>query len=329
VATVGTDEHGQAYNINADTVAGAIAEASHAEKLVYLTDIEGLRRRLDDPSSLIRQTTADELDELIADGTIAGGMIPKVSSCIRAVRHGVNRAHILDGRIAHVLLARALHRLGHRHHGARPQRHRRGSMTADVSTSAHGFDLRQQDHCPFMPVFGRPGSCSSVAGGPRCGTPTAPATSTSSRESPWCRSATPTRWWPKPSPAGSHPRARQQLLRQPGGGNRSARDQRLLSDTSGHDGQVFFTNSGAEANECAIKLARKHGGRGRHVVVSAFGSFHGRTLATLAATGQPAKHEPFAPMPEGFRHVAWGDLDAHAIRRRRVGGRRAHRADAG
>jgi acetylglutamate kinase len=104
VATVGTDEHGQAYNINADTVAGAIAEALHAEKLVYLTDIEGLRRRLDDPASLIRQTTADELDELIADGTINGGMIPKVSSCIRAVRNGVNRAHILDGRIAHVLL---------------------------------------------------------------------------------------------------------------------------------------------------------------------------------------------------------------------------------
>jgi predicted acetylornithine/succinylornithine family transaminase len=75
-------------------------------------------------------------------------------------------------------------------------------------------------------------------------------------------------------------------------------------------GRVFFTNSGAEANECAIKLARKFGGRGRHVVVSALGSFHGRTLASLAATGQPAKHEPFHPMPEGFRHVAWDDLDA-------------------
>jgi acetylglutamate kinase len=104
VATVGTDEHGQAYNINADTVAGAIAEAVQAEKLVYLTDIEGLRRRVDDPASLIRQTTADELDELIADGSIAGGMIPKVTSCISAVRNGVNGAHILDGRIAHVLL---------------------------------------------------------------------------------------------------------------------------------------------------------------------------------------------------------------------------------
>ncbi len=84
----------------------------------------------------------------------------------------------------------------------------------------------------------------------------------------------------------------------------------LLADATGDQGQIFFTNSGAESNECAIKLARKYGGRGRHNIVSAFGSFHGRTLATLAATGQPAKHEPFAPMPEGFRHAAWGDLDS-------------------
>jgi predicted acetylornithine/succinylornithine family transaminase len=84
---------------------------------------------------------------------------------------------------------------------------------------------------------------------------------------------------------------------------------RLLAAATGTSGQLFFTNSGAEANECALKLARKWGGRGRHTVVSAYGSFHGRTLATLAATGQPAKHEPFAPMPEGFRHVAWGDLE--------------------
>lgn len=84
----------------------------------------------------------------------------------------------------------------------------------------------------------------------------------------------------------------------------------LLAAASGAAGQLFFTNSGAESVECAIKLARKHGGRGRHTVVSAFGSFHGRTLAALAATGQPAKHEPFAPMPEGFRHVAFGDIDA-------------------
>ena len=78
---------------------------------------------------------------------------------------------------------------------------------------------------------------------------------------------------------------------------------------TGTRGQVFFCNSGAEANECALKLARRFGGRGRHVVVSAYGSFHGRTLATLHATGQPAKHEAFQPLPEGFRHVTWDDLD--------------------
>ncbi|HKE73485.1 MAG TPA: acetylornithine transaminase [Acidimicrobiales bacterium] len=85
---------------------------------------------------------------------------------------------------------------------------------------------------------------------------------------------------------------------------------RLVGDGEPAGGRVFFCNSGAEANECAIKLARRFGGRGRHVVVSAYGSFHGRTLATLHATGQPAKHEAYQPLPEGFRHVAWDDLDA-------------------
>jgi predicted acetylornithine/succinylornithine family transaminase len=78
----------------------------------------------------------------------------------------------------------------------------------------------------------------------------------------------------------------------------------------GGGGQVFFTNSGAEAVECAIKLARRYGGHGRYGIISAYGSFHGRTLGALAATGQPAKWEGFQPLPEGFRHVVWNDLDA-------------------
>ncbi|MEZ5234901.1 MAG: aspartate aminotransferase family protein [Acidimicrobiia bacterium] len=85
---------------------------------------------------------------------------------------------------------------------------------------------------------------------------------------------------------------------------------RLIGDGSPAGGQVFFCNSGAEANEAAIKLARKWAGHGRFGVITTYGSFHGRTLATLAATGQPTKHEPFAPMPEGFRHVALGDIEA-------------------
>lgn len=82
----------------------------------------------------------------------------------------------------------------------------------------------------------------------------------------------------------------------------------LLRDAGAGDGQVFFCNSGAEANEAAIKLARKFGGRGRHRIVTAYGSFHGRTLGALAMTGQPAKHEAFQPMPEGFRYCEFGDI---------------------
>ncbi|HSO94433.1 MAG TPA: acetylornithine transaminase [Acidimicrobiia bacterium] len=89
-----------------------------------------------------------------------------------------------------------------------------------------------------------------------------------------------------------------------------------LDTLLGGDGRVFFANSGAEANECAIKLARRHGqrhgGPDRHHILSAYGSFHGRTLATLAATGQPQKQEIFQPLPTGFRQVAFGDPDALA-----------------
>jgi len=104
VATIGTDETGQAYNINADTAAGAIAAAVGAEKLVYLTNVEGLRRHVEDPDSLIHTLSVGELEKMLADGALEGGMIPKAASCVQAVRAGVSRAHILDGRLSHALL---------------------------------------------------------------------------------------------------------------------------------------------------------------------------------------------------------------------------------
>jgi acetylglutamate kinase len=104
VATIGTDDTGQAFNINADTAAGALASALEAEKLVFLTDVSGLRAVPDDPSTLIHQATADDLDRLVSSGAANGGMIPKVEACARAVRAGVGRAHILDGRTPHALL---------------------------------------------------------------------------------------------------------------------------------------------------------------------------------------------------------------------------------
>jgi acetylglutamate kinase len=104
VATIGADEAGQAYNINADTAAGAIAAEVKAAKLVYLTNIEGLRKDRGDPASVISTISTTELESLITDGTVSEGMIPKVRSCIDAVRSGVGHAHILDGRAPHALL---------------------------------------------------------------------------------------------------------------------------------------------------------------------------------------------------------------------------------
>jgi acetylglutamate kinase len=104
VATIGIDESGQAYNINADTVAGALAEALQAEKLIFLTDIEGLRVVADDPSTVIHQASLAVVDEIVRNGGVQGGMMPKVDACARAVRAGVGRAHILDGRVPHAVL---------------------------------------------------------------------------------------------------------------------------------------------------------------------------------------------------------------------------------
>ena len=179
--------------------------------------------------------------------------------------------------------------------------------------SSHAFSTQGQEHCPFVPVFGAPQVMFSRGAGTElwdvdgkryldflCGLAVT-------------------------SLGHSHPAVTAALSHQAGQllhvsnlfANTTAvlaaqQVNQLLLEATGEQGQLFFCNSGAEANEAALKLARKFGGRGRHGVVSAYGSFHGRTLAALAATGQPAKHEPFFPMPDGFRHVTFNDIDALA-----------------
>lgn len=177
--------------------------------------------------------------------------------------------------------------------------------------SAHTFDTAGMTTCPFMPVFGAPALTMERGSG------------TELWDSEGKRYLDFLSGIAVVSLGHSNPRIADAISRQaatllhvsnffanPQAIDAAVKINELMLDATGHVGQVFFTNSGAEANECALKLARKFGGRGRHTVVSALGSFHGRTLATLAATGQPAKHEPFFPMPDGFRHVPWGDLDA-------------------
>jgi acetylglutamate kinase len=104
VAPLARGEDGHPYNLNADTAAGALAGALNAIKLVYLTDVEGLYRNLGDEGSLISRISVAELEALLESGSITAGMVPKLRSCIEAVGGGVERAHILDGRVQHALL---------------------------------------------------------------------------------------------------------------------------------------------------------------------------------------------------------------------------------
>lgn len=104
IAPVGTGEHGESYNINADTVASEIACALRAEKLMFLTDTDGIRMDKDDPSTLIYEISISKINELIEQGIIEGGMLPKVGGCIHAIREGVERVHILNGTIPHPII---------------------------------------------------------------------------------------------------------------------------------------------------------------------------------------------------------------------------------
>ena len=183
--------------------------------------------------------------------------------------------------------------------------------------SAHAFDTAPfgdgvaGDHCPFIPVFGAPQVMFARGKG------TELWDTDGKRYLDFLCGLAVT------SLGHSHPVITETVSRQadtllhvsnlfanPNAGRAAIEVNALLAEVTGQAGQIFFCNSGAEANEAALKLARKFGGRGRHAVVSAYGSFHGRTLATLAATGQPTKHEPFHPMPDGFRHVVFNDIAA-------------------
>lgn len=104
ISSIGVDEAGNSYNVNADYAAVAVAGALKAEKLVFVTDVAGIMRNINDPDSVISTIKVDAVNALIADGTISGGMLPKVQCCMAGVEAGVNNVHILDGRIAHCLI---------------------------------------------------------------------------------------------------------------------------------------------------------------------------------------------------------------------------------
>ncbi len=280
IAPIAVGENGESYNINADLAAGKIAEALRAEKLILLTDVEGIKAK---DGKLIRTLSSDGVSELIASGVISGGMIPKVECCVDALRTGVAKTHIIDGRRAARRAARDLHR-GRRRHGsrvARPRERReaqrapRRMSNSEIISATDAVQIGVYARFPIAFVRGRGAHLWDADGKEYldffCGLAVTnlghahPAIAAAMSEQAGKLFHTSNLYYSEPAVA-----ARQ-----------------LLVEHSFAD-RVFFCNSGAEANEAAIKLARKYGADhrgGRYEILTALGSFHGRTLATLTATG--------------------------------------------
>ena len=299
VATVGVDEKGQPHNVNADAAAGAIAQTLTAEKLVYLTDVHGIYRDIDDTDSIVSRVDVAGLTALLETGHVGEGNTPEGPLLHRRRPRrrptGPHPRRPPTPRAA----PRVLHPRGHRHDGA--------PMTA---TTLSYDQLAALDAEHVMPTYARLPVAFVRGEG------TVLFDTEGRRYLDFLGGIAVT------ALGHAHPAIADALADQartlvhvsnlylndvqP---RLAARLDRLL----GGGGRVFFSNSGAEANECAIKLARRHGqrhgGPERYHVLAAYGSFHGRTLASLAATGQPHKHEPFQPLPPGFRHVEFGDVD--------------------
>ena len=308
IATVGVDDEGQAYNVNADTVAGAIAESLTAEKLVYLTDVAGVYGDWPDEASLISRIDVEGLERLVAGGKASEGMIPKLESCRgRAPARGAARAHPRRAAAARALVG-VLHPGGCRHDGP-PMTHE--PVTQQEVLPLAAAQALDAEH--VMQTYGRL-PVSFVRGDG-----TLLFDSDGRRYLDFLSGLAVT------SLGHAHPEVAAAIADQAQTllhvsnlyyNDLQPRLAARLDARLGGDGRVFFANSGAEANECAIKLARRYGQRNggpeRYHVISAYGSFHGRTLTTLAATGQPQKQETFQPLPTGFRQVQFEDIDALA-----------------
>ncbi|MDP8961484.1 MAG: acetylornithine transaminase, partial [Actinomycetota bacterium] len=360
VATVGRDRDGIDRNVNADLAAGAIAAALGAAKLVYLTDVAGLYRDLRDDASLLSEVGLDELEGMLSADEVEAGMRPKITSIVAALKDGVPRAHIIDGRLLHAILLEVFtdEGVGTMITGASARSdsppsftsHPPGPAARPVSAHPPGPAARG----PVRPARQAVDSDTSSGGGgllERSGAGVADAAAhLADLQARWTQHILPTYRLPPlafvrgqgsilfdaegrayldflcglgvTTLGHAHPAVSAAVTKQVATLAHTSNlfltepavslAERLVGVLGWRDGKAFFCNSGAEANEAAIKLARRHGltqHPGKYRVVTLEGSFHGRTLATLEATGQTAKHTPFAPLAGYVDHVAYDSAE--------------------
>ena len=293
ISTVGADNDGNAYNINGDTATSYIAGALGAERLIMMTDIAGILKDKDDPSTLISSISVSESEKLKTDGIISGGMIPKVECAVKAVKEGVNNVAIIDGRVPHSILKELMSDKG----------------TGTMITKDKKMNIQENDKKYIASTYNRfPVTIVSGKGsiaidennkkyidmGSGIG-----VTSFGYCDDIWKQAIT----------------EQINLVQHTSNLYYTEPCVKLAELLTGKTGmsKVFFSNSGAEANECAIKAARKYAFENKggtcYNIVTLWNGFHGRTLTTLAATGQEHYHELFQPLTPGFQHIHVGDIN--------------------
>ena len=334
IAPLGLDAAGALLNINADVATAAIAAALRADAALFLTDVPGVRG----PDGAVRSSLdRATVRALIAGGTINGGMIPKVEACLAALE-GARRAIILNGRTPGVLQGTLTGVIaGTIVHGDDEKEIANMTSIAPSTGDANAPLVHESDDT-LGGVLVHPQADASTAGTP---SPTVQEREarvymrTFKREPLVLVRGEGARVWDdtgrcyldlvagiavnilghaNPAVADAISKQARTLMHTSNLYYTLPQIElaELLLDATGMEG-VFFTNSGAEANEAAVKMARKWGKRyksGAYEVVTALNSFHGRTLAMVAATGKPKYQEPFAPMPAGFTHVPYNSIEA-------------------
>ncbi len=285
-----TEDENVYYNVNADSAASAIAASVGAEKIVFISDTHGIEVK----GKLVSSLTETNARELISEGVIKGGMIPKTEACIEALKGGVNKAHIISGLNTRALLLEIFTDMGV---GTEIFRDRGAQFgTEDVQNIFEKHVIANYGRLPIVPVRGK-GSLLWDCEGRRY-IDMFPG-------------------WAVNGLGHCHPKVvkavkeqAEALIHVPN--NFYIETQGRLAQFIGEKsfgGKTFFCNSGAEANEAAIKLARIHAGEGKTKIISMLNSFHGRTLAAISATGQPKYHKGF-PIAPGFEYVPFNDIEA-------------------
>ena len=293
ISTIGCDKDGNTYNINGDTAAAFVAGALGAERLIMMTDIAGILRDKDDPSTLIPKISIHEAEKLYQDGVISGGMIPKVNCCIEALKRGVENVVVMDGRVPHSILMELL-----TDEGAGTMFTKKGDMS--IQEKDESYIAATYNRFPVVLSHGKGSKVwdenekEYIDMGSGIG-----VTSFGFADESWQDAVS--------DQAATLQHTSNLYYTEP-----CARLAEKLCSKTGMS-KVFFSNSGAEANECAIKVARKYAAEKKgddcYTIVTLQNGFHGRTLTTLAATGQEHYHELFQPLTPGFVSVGTDSID--------------------